>query len=80
MKELPLAVFMPSDTTSSCKFSRYAKPGRPRQSVLICVEHSMTRDLNFNSKEAVTAIRDQAWPFLVRWAGLEAEHKVDSRQ
>ena len=40
----------------------------------------MTRDLNFNSKEAVTAIRDQAWPFLVRWAGLEAEHKVDSCQ
>jgi len=40
----------------------------------------MTRDLNFNDKEAVTAIRDQAWSFLVRWAGLEAKHKIDSCQ
>lgn len=40
----------------------------------------MTRDLNFNDKEAVTVIRDQAWSFLVRWAGLEAKHKIDSCQ
>ena len=60
IKEFSLADFVPPDTTSSCKFSRRAKPGRPRQSVLIGEEHPITRDLNLNGKEAVTAMRNQA--------------------
>ena len=60
IKELSLTDFVLLDTISTCKFSRRAKPGRPRQSVLICEEHPITRDLNFNGKETVTAIRGQA--------------------
>jgi hypothetical protein len=78
IKEFSLADFVPPDTTSSCKFSRRAKPGRLRQSVLICEEHPITRDLNFNGKGIVTAIRPGL--DIPREMGREAKHKIDSRQ